>query len=162
MIDTKILNFCLYLTPDIIHNEDLTKICYELLEKNKKSFNDQEYGHIINLNKIISMEFDEITLDGNTPVYIEANVDVVKPEKDMIIEVEIQKMIDFGIFAQNYDINFWISKENTDSYEFDPSINKYKNIDGNKLNIGDKIKIKINLIRYENKNYSCIGEFKDE
>ena len=108
------------------------------------------------------MEFYEITLDGNTPIYIKANVDVVKPEKDMIIEVEIQKMIDFGIFAKNYDINFWISKENIDSYKFNPSINKYKNPDEKELNIGDKINIKIKLIRYENKIYSCIGEFKDE
>lgn len=162
MIDKKVLEFCLYLTPDIIHEKDLTKICIGMLEKNKKNFNDQEYGHIVKFNKIISMVFDEITLDGNTPVYIKANVDTVKPEKDMMFEVEIQKMIDFGIFAQNYDINFWISKDNIESYEFNSTLNKYKNKDGKELNIGDKINIKIKLIRYENKIYSCIGEFKDE
>ena len=54
MIDTKILNFCLYLTPDIIHNEDLTKICYELLEKNKKGIinNSRNFFIVILFNYI--------------------------------------------------------------------------------------------------------------
>lgn len=159
MIQTKVLDFCLHLTPDVIYQEDIKKIIIDMLKINKKRFNDKEYGHIINFNKIILLNFGEITLDGNVPVYIKAKVEVVKPEKDMIIEANIKKMLDFGIFAKNYDINFWISNENIKHYKFDLHTNKYKNLDGKELNINDKINIKITLIRYENKIYSCIGEF---
>ena len=80
----------------------------------------------------------------------------------MIFDVEIIKMLNSGIFCKFSNINFWISNENIYDYKYNLDNNKYVNSNDEKLNIGDIINIKVTLTRYENKLYSCIGEFKDE
>jgi len=109
-------------------------------------------GYIINVNKIKEYIHNSI-VDGITKVKTLCECDVYKPVVDDIITCKVNMIHINGIFVNKYDIKILIP--NTLNI-FDIQDNKciYK---GKIININDDINVVIKQIRFENFNYTCIG-----
>tara|TARA_Y100001972_G_C7621859_1_gene311895 strand:- start:692 stop:1147 length:456 start_codon:yes stop_codon:yes gene_type:complete len=138
------------LSPNNLHTDYKSKII--LLLKNEYENNCTNAGYIITVNKIKEFIHNKI-IEGNILIKMLCECDVYKPKIDDIITCKVNMIHINGIFVNKYNIKILIP--NTLNI-FDIRDNKcfYKN---NIINIGDNIDVIIKQIRFENFNFTCIG-----
>jgi len=129
---------------------------YKLKDKYEQTCS-KEYGFIIKIEKINFKDQTNIinTLGNGEIIYTVSFICLVlEPTKNMILQGQINTMFRHGIFANIDKIKILIPSSKLDGWTFND--NKFSK--GNvTLNISDKIEIKIIEVRYEKKQYSCIG-----
>lgn len=109
-------------------------------------------GYIININKIKEIIHNKI-IDGNIIVKMLCECDIYKPKTDDVINCKVNMIHINGIFVNKYNIKILIPNI-SNKFNIQNNVCKY----GNKIiNIGDNIDVVIKQIRFENFNFTCIG-----
>jgi DNA-directed RNA polymerase subunit E'/Rpb7 len=145
-----------FLTSDYL--SDLFRIAKETFE-NECS---KDYGYILEVKKIVKVVDNYISpVDGSNMFLIILEVVVIKPEIDKVFVDKICMIFNGGIFVNVYDkIKVLIPSNSLTKYKFDSMNKEFINIDNDKLRYRqeDLIKIKINGVKYTQKQFACFGE----
>lgn len=116
-----------------------------------------EYGYILKINKIISIE-DNLIAPANSLVIFNViyEADILKPEVGQELVGTVCMIFKHGIFVDIYEkMKILIPSSSMESYIFK---NSCFVSDNTKISVGINVKIKIVMIKYEKKNFSCIGK----
>lgn len=125
---------------------------YELL-KTRYVNKSLTIGYIINVNSIKEFIHNKI-INGDVHVKMLCECDVYKPTINDIITCKVNMIHINGVFVSTYGIrillpntnNIFIIKNNQCIYN------------NRTININDSINVCIKQIRFENNNYTCIGD----
>lgn len=144
------------LKPEYL-NKGYMKHILDILKK-EYTFTSRKQGYIVNIKNIIDIIHNKIDHNHNICIKTLCDVDVIKLLKDIILkECEIIMIHNNGIFVKKYTIKILIP--NIDNvFVYNQNSCHYKD---KVLKCGDKINVKIQDIRFEKNEYTCIGTFKD-
>lgn len=149
------------ISPEFLSKGDIKKAVRNKIDEiflNKCYY---EHGFIVKiLYKSIKILENETSLtDSNINFKISFKVYVVKPEKYDKIKCKVNMIFNHGVFAGIYNLKILIPKNELKEYEFmkidDSSVFKSKK---SKISVDDEVMCEITAIRYDKKQYSCIGK----
>ena len=142
-----------YLTHDIDNY-----ICDKLI-KNTQNECSKEYGHIVEVIKILNIEGHEIgrvNFDNIFNVKFEAFV--LNPTPNSEFECEVCLLYKDGIFVNIMERQkMLIPRKELNNYDYDETNMKYVN-EEEEIVIGSKLKVKVTASQYRKKNFSCFGK----
>lgn len=122
----------------------------------------KEYGYILNIKKLLQIKSNYISsVNSENMFHVELKAEVVKPEIGKIFEDEICMIFNGGIFINVYNkFKVLIPINYISEYNFQAKDRTFQHSTDEKKIIkeGDIIKVKINGIKYANKQFSCFGE----
>jgi DNA-directed RNA polymerase subunit E'/Rpb7 len=120
-----------------------------------------EYGYIININKIIKI-FDNFIAPANSLIVFNIiyEAEVLKPKIGQYLKGTVCMVFQNGIFVNiNDKMKVLVPSSFMKSYTF--CKNYFINNENNsKISINDEVTVKITRIKYEKKEFGCIGELK--
>ena len=149
------------ISPEFLSKGDIKKAVRNKIDEiflNKCYY---EHGFIVKiLYKSIKILENETSLtDSNINFKVSFKVYVVKPEKYDKIKCKVKMIFNHGVFAGIYNLKILIPKNELKEYEFmkidDSSVFKSKK---SKISVDDEVMCEITAIRYDKKQYSCIGK----
>ena len=120
-----------------------------------------EYGYILDIKKIISYSKNYISNANSMIVFtIVFEAITLNPTIGSILDGIISMVHTSGIFIEvKSKLKVLILQDKMNDMKYDSINNTYKSSDDNSvLKPGDKIKVKIIGIRYQDKNISCYGQ----
>ena len=132
-------------------NSNYKNTLYETL-KIKYEDNCINENYIIKINKIKDFIHNEIK-NGDVFIKILCECDVYKPTIDDVIKCKVNMIHINGIFVNKYNIKILIPNI-LNTFDINNNICKYKD---KIINIDDEIDVIIKQIRFENFNFTCIG-----
>ena len=140
------------ISPEFLSKGDIKKAIRNKIDEiflNKCYY---EYGFIVKiLYKSIKILENETSLtDSNINFKVSFKVYVVKPEKYDKIKCKVNMIFNHGVFAGIYNLKILIPKNELKEYEF-------MKIDDSSV-FDDDVMCEITAIRYDKKQYSCIGK----
>jgi len=151
----KVLSVMLSIEPKYLHPELLNKNIYDQLKKTEgQSF--LNIGKIIKIKKINSIENGKIHHDtGFSKSIVTFTCDMYLPEQDEIIEGKVESFDQNGGIYVNYKnyIKIFCLNVNITSL-----LNKKELEDTTKFEIGEKVKVKITKVNFNDSNLIVIGK----
>ena len=120
----------------------------------------EDIGYVLNTNKLVRVIDNVITdVDSDILFRVELDIDNLKPEKDDVYLSEIIMICENGILVEVEKCQkVLLPTKIMKKYKFDYNTNSFiNNEDNSKLNVGDKIQIKIEGVRYHINSFSCFG-----
>ena len=154
-MEEKILEIRIVIKPEDF-NKNLQNLITDVIKKKACS---EEYGYIIEINKIISWKDMLSRNNGSNIVVIKLEAQTFLPKIGLVVNGIINMIFPQCIFAEYLDIKFVIPANNIELKDFIYENQMFKNND-HIIQIGDIIKIEIVNIRYTKKQFSCIGKLK--
>lgn len=149
-IDT---NVKIYLEP-IMMNKNIRKHLNEEIERKLKNKCIYNYGYVKNINKI-----NTITNTKSNVFIIDCNIEVFKPEKDVIYETIVHVIYKEGIFVEVNNLQkILIPKLHLHGYQYDEFTNVFIDKNKNIIQPGMSVHTKVLAVKYNNNSFSCIGE----
>lgn len=137
--------------------EDIDKYICEKLVKITENECSKEYGHIIEVIRILDIEDHEIgrvNFDNIFNIKFEAYV--LNPISDTEFEGKVCLLYKDGIFVNIMDRQkMLIPRKELSEYEFMDT--KYVK-DDEEIIIGSDLKVKVTASQYRKKNFSCFGK----
>jgi DNA-directed RNA polymerase subunit E'/Rpb7 len=137
-----------------ITNHLLDKIKLDYLKKC-----DQEHGYITKIYDKIHI-LDNIISSSSIGVFfrVRFTVKAHKPQVNSEYDGKVCMVFQNGIFVEVFEkMKVLIPNNKMGKYKYNKNIYK----DGNKtISVGDEVKIKIDMIKYEKQNFNCIGSLK--
>lgn len=131
----------------------LTQIQHEYESKCVKS-----YGYILSINKLLNYESIISNANNQIMIHAQCQAQVLKPEPNQIHTSTIINISPYGIFTLTENrINSLIPLISLSNYTYNDTDKTFSNKKYT-LKKGDQVTIKIKIVRYENKNFSCITE----
>ena len=152
--------------PNIIDLDK--KTCYNNIEnifiKKYLNYCNKQYGYILEIKKIKKIGELRIDESGYITCDIYVNVKRLKPVKGMVLSGVVEEAFTHGLFIKTDLLQVLIPlyiltkmgfcyKEVDDNNQFFQKNNKC-------IKKGDSVNYIITNIKYEKKNYSCIGKLK--
>lgn len=138
-----------------------SNISYHLLQKirsmeGKCTF---DYGYIITVNKIVELGENIIAPANSLVVYnVKYEADTIKPEKGMELRGEICMVFQHGVFVDILKkLKVLIPVASLEGYTFTGDSFVSKEDDEN-IKVGSEVNIRITIVKYDKKSFSCIGE----
>ena len=129
----------------------------EILKK-KYTYVSVKQGYIVSVNKILDIIYNEIDTNYNLKIKTLCDTNIIKLDKGIILrDCKITMIHNNGIFVNKYTIKILIPN-NDNLFEYENNSCRYKD---KVLKCGDSIEVKIQDIRFEKNEYTCIGIFKD-
>lgn len=144
-----------------------SNISHYILEKIRLNMENKctlKYGYIINVRKIINLGDNIIAPANSLVVYdVTYEAETVKPEKGLELSGKICMVFEHGIFVDVLGRMKVLVPVNTlEGYTFsdDSFIPLEEKGEGEKevIVVGKSVNIRINMVKYEKKEFSCIGE----
>jgi len=118
-----------------------------------------DHGYILNVTKIINIGNNTISSVNSFVVFdVTYEADVLKPEIGDIYSGSVCMIFQHGIFVDvknKLKVLVPIKSMKTYVFEDDFFVNKKEN---SKISISSELSIRIIMIKYEKKEFSCIGE----
>jgi len=151
-ITQKVSIDCKYLDSNISHH---------LLKKIKENMEGKcylEYGYIITVENIVNIGANIISPANSLVVYdVTYQADTIKPEKGLLLSGEICMIFPQGVFVNILDkMKVLIPVNNLEDYSFDDGDFVCENKEN--LVLDKSVDIEISMVKYEKKNFSCIGK----
>ena len=117
----------------------------------------EEYGYIVKIYPKFRILENKIGPEGIVMLKVEISVSVFKPQNGDVFIGEVCMILENGLFVGIYDdVKVLVSKNKMKRYKYDSDTNTYRY--GKKvINVGDKVKIKIEMSRYDCKGFEYIG-----
>jgi DNA-directed RNA polymerase subunit E'/Rpb7 len=119
-----------------------------------------EYGYIIEINKIIKLG-DNLIASANSLVIFDIvyEAEILKPELGQDLSGKVCMIFQHGIFVEIKDkMKVLIPSTSIPLYTFKDAI--FVNDNDDKISLGNKLLITVVMIKYEKKEFSCIGKIK--
>lgn len=115
-----------------------------------------KYGYIIDVLKITKIIDNTISnINADVIINLEFEVNTILPKIGLELKGTICMVCPEGIFVSIIDkFNILIPKSRLDNFQY---VNNQFIKDDNYLFSGKQIDIKIDVLKYENNNFSCIG-----
>ena len=139
-----------------------SNISYHILQKIRQNMEGKctlDYGYIISVNKIVELG-ENIVAPANSLVVYDVKYEAVtiKPEKGMELSGEICMVFQHGVFADILKkLKVLIPVGSMEEYTFSGDSFVSKEDDEN-IEVGSEVNIRITMVKYEKKSFSCIGE----
>jgi len=130
---------------------------YRQLEKILKGKSTQEHGYIVDIDREIKILDNSINSDASVLYQVEFKVNTLKPRKGHILEGVVIMVFENGIFVEVLnEVKVLVPLEKIGKYKYvsEKKIFKYKK---KTISVGDIIRVKLDLIQYEGKTFSCIA-----
>ena len=157
LFEKKIIRLSVYLNSHELCREYKSLLLKKLKENyEKKAF--EKYGIIDKIISIESIYFEEM-MKTNPNIYflINTNVETYFPVKDDEIELEISKILSYGIYLERECFHILIPSL-PKSFELKKDSQLYYSSNGQNIRVGDKIKFSISSVRYEKSGFHCLGK----
>lgn len=137
------------------------KIFDHLLEKIRNDILghcDQEHGYVTKVYNKIKIINNTISTFGPSVFFqVKFEAEVFKPKIGLEYKGKVCMIFQAGIFVEVFDkMKVLIPVDQMNGYKFDKGNSSFKK-GGKTVCQNDIVKIKINLIKYEKQNFSCIG-----
>jgi len=147
----------------VIEPQELSDINNHIYRKLESFVGDctKKDGYIISIDtdfKIISNIISRVS--GNCIYYIFFKIQTLKPEDGHTYGALVNRIYPQGLFCEYHNIKIIIPSESMDGWEFENSIYINKSTDKS-ISKGDWINVLINVTRYDNRSYQCIGSLLD-
>ena len=132
-----------------------------LLEKTKTMMEgtcSKENGYIIEVKEIEEI-IDNIIAPATSTVFftVKYRANILKPVIGEVVKGKICMIFQYGIFVDIMNImKILIPATSMDNFEYNN--NEYDDNKGNVLSKGKEVSIKIISFKYEDKQFSCIGD----
>ena len=159
-----------YLEPRYIDNTIEERIRAILTEQLLRGC-DQDHGYVTEISKNIKLLDNKIS-NSSPGCYFTVSVDIIslKPEVGSVYTAEVKTIRPDGFFSVIKDrINVYvplkrIKKDNSEYKFFEVNKKRYLKHEKSEqeINIGDKLKIKIDLLDFIQKEFKCIGSYTSE
>ena len=119
-----------------------------------------EYGYIIEINKIIKLGDNLITSANSLVIFdIIYEAEILKPEIGQDLSGKVCMIFQHGIFVEiKNKMKVLIPSISIPLYTFKDAI--FVNDKDDKISLGNKLLITVVMIKYEKKEFSCIGKIK--
>ena len=139
------------------------KITDHLFDKLQKTMTGKctlEYGYIMKINKLIMVGDNSITSANSLVVFdIIYEAEVLKPVVGQNLSGAVCMVFKHGIFVDIYNkMKVLIPVSSMKSYVFDNS--RFVHDNDTEISVGVDVTITIVMIKYEKKEFSCIGKLK--
>ena len=148
--------------PSDFLSKDYTKHLFSLAKEKFENECTQENGYIVKVNKLVKIVDNYISsVDCSIMFIVDLQVEVLRPQIGKIFEDYICMVFNGGLFVNISDkIKVLIPSNLLENYRFEPNEKEFIHIKNTKLKYsqGDKIKIKINGVKYSQKQFACFGE----
>jgi DNA-directed RNA polymerase subunit E'/Rpb7 len=118
-----------------------------------------DFGYVTQVNKILKIEDNYISpATGNAIFIIKFEAITLKPVENDIMKGDICMVFQHGIFVEiDQKMKILIPVDNMKDFEYDNLTASF--VKGKKtLKVGNNISVRILKIKYEQKEFSCIGE----
>lgn len=157
LFEKKIIRLSVYLNSQELCRE----YKYLLLDKLKENYEKKAFEKYGIINKVLSIEniYYEEMMKTNPNIYflINTNVETYFPVKDDEIELEISKILTYGIYLERECFHILIPSLPT-SFELKKDKELYYSSNGKDIRVGHKIKFRISSVRYEKSGFHCLGK----
>lgn len=119
-----------------------------------------EYGYILGINKIIKSGYNSITPANSLVVFdLIYEAEVLKPEIDSELSGTVCMVFQHGIFVDiQGKMKVLVPTTSMPTYVYKESM--FVDDNENEISMGVKLKITIVMIKYDKKEFSCIGKLK--
>jgi len=134
---------------------------YEKLCKSLKNKCSQTSGYVISVNPNIEVVDNLVNIHGIGLFEVLYSVQTLKPKKGQVLHGEICMILSQGVLIEVYGkMKVLIPTDRLKNYKIDEINNviKYKR---NEFGIGDTVSVKIEMTKYENNKFNCIGILED-
>lgn len=147
----------IFLEPEFL-TDDIKNNIFNKIKKKFEGYCNYEYGYFVKIIEIINILDNWVSnVTHNVIFKVKFKAVILRPEKEKILECNVKMIFQHGIFMEINKLKLLIPIGCLKNYEYDKNsgtfISKKKTI-----KITDVVKVKIKDVRYENKNFSCIGE----
>ena len=119
-----------------------------------------KYGYIISVNKIINLGSNIIAPANSLVIYdVTYEAETLLPHSGLVINGNVCMIFENGILVDIYGkTQVLVPSENMNGFEF--SNNSFIHSTKNKISIGSNVIVKITMVKYEKKEFKCIGKLK--
>lgn len=157
LFENKIIRLSVYLES----HEQCREYKLLLLNKLKENYEKKAFEKYGIINKIVSIDniYYEEMMKTNPNIYflIDTNVETYFPKKDDEIELEISKILTYGIYLERECFHILIPSL-PPSFELKKDKELYYISKGEELRVGDKLRFIISNVRYEKSGFHCLGK----
>ena len=144
--------------PIYLVKEVKTYILQKIKDKYINSCSEKN-GYIVDILSVDEIIGNTINQINNNVIFsVLCNVYILKPEKDKEIDCTVNMIFNHGLFISNNKLKLLIPTSNMKNYTYNQKINQFEN-NKETIKLNDKVLVKITDIKYNNKQYSCIGDF---
>ena len=119
---------------------------------------DQDYGYVEKISEDITIVSNTVSAVGNSVNFLcRFGIKCFKPIIGQKYSAKVCMIISNGIFAElSGKIKVLVPYNKMEEYKYDPEKGVFRK--GKKsIKTQDVIEVELTLIKYENKNFSCIG-----
>lgn len=142
----------------LAEGQSITEYIEEHLSQNKGNYTRKERGIILDITSV-EVSLGEIGYSGAVSSYVTFDARTFLPSENMELEAELTKSLPTGgLFSYKGLMNIWVREEQMRPLVYQDGIYTHPE-EIRSLKLGDSCKIEINLVRYEQKTYSCIGSY---
>lgn len=135
---------------------NIYQVISELLLKQEKGKCSKDTGYIVSIDKNSILILDnQVMYTGNIMFHVKFGADVLKPEKDMVLEATLQIVIPTGIILDVHDMKIFVPRDNLTSNNYLFKDGKYKK---NEDDLPSILQVRIGNISYEKQKYRCIAD----
>lgn len=150
-----------YLKPEKLTSNYKQNILEEYISLNKNKCSESE-GYISSIDSIVSIE-DNMISNGSSYISFTVNFDMMffKPKVNTEYSSKVCMIFVNGIFVNIEDKFKVLIPNDVIDYKYDRENNIYKNeTTGHIINLNDTIKVLLTDLKYVNKNFIGIGNYK--
>ncbi len=130
---------------------------YRQLQETLKGKSTQEYGYVVEVDQNIKVLDNNVDSTGAILYEVEFKVQTLKPHKGQILEGIVVMVFENGIFVEvQNEVKVLVPPEKMGKYRYvvESDIFKHKK---KTISKDDKVKVKLDLIKYERRVFNCIG-----
>ena len=133
-----------------------------ILQKQLKGSCDNEYGYILNVNKLNRIIDNKISRANSDIIYmVDVDVDILKPKVGDTYEGSVKLIIEHGLIleVESY-LNIFIQTDKLTGYTISDDNEYFKGDNGDKgdIKLGSNIKVGILGVKYNDGNFDCFGQ----
>lgn len=136
---------------------NLKQCIYEKLKSKLENSCDKDYGYIFQIGKNIKILPDNIVSTAGPNVFfrVALTISAFKPEQGRTYTGKVCQVLAIGILVEVRNIlKIFVSTKNIIGYTFDKSVFRKGS---QTIGLNDMVNVQINMIRYENQKFSCLG-----
>ncbi len=162
MTSETIIEFSINIAPWELNNKySIEENIMKKIKANKSNFNSQKNGCIIDINKVKILSNTISNLNCNIIYNLKLFLSSINPAKGKGIRNCIVKAVPrTGIICVFHTMNIWIPLVHLENYKFVNGV--FLNEKDNKsIMKGTMIDIIIDMVRYEDKVFSCIAKLDE-
>ena len=157
LFENKIIRLSVYLES----HEQCKEYKSLLLKKLKDNYERKAFEKYGIINKVLSIEsiYYEEMMKTNPNIFfiVNTNVEIYFPLKDDKIELEISKILTYGIYLERECFHILIPSL-PKSYDLKKDKELYYISNGEDIRVGSKLEFIISSVRYEKSGFHCLGK----